>query len=100
MVVLGTPHYIKIRSHKDKKTKSTEVNFTLGVTTVEHKLKRDCSLNSKRSFHFRFLQKTGEVAYILNINHTNLRRREVDVEGLLPVWHQLKVRHTQKAVCG
>lgn len=74
------------------------MNFTLGVTTVVHQLKRDCSLNSKG--HFRFLQTTGEVAYILNINHTNLRRREVDVEGLLPVWHQLKVRHRQKAVYG
>lgn len=36
-----------------------------------------------------------KVAYVLNINHTNLRRSEVNVEGLLPVWHQLKVGRTQ-----
>jgi len=30
-----------------------------------------------------------EFAYVFNINHPNVRRREVDAEGLLPVRHQL-----------
>lgn len=50
-------------------------------------------------YNWTSLQGMKTAAYILNINHTNLRRREVDAEGLLPVWHQLKVRYKQKESC-
>lgn len=35
-----------------------------------------------------------KVAYILHVNHTDLGGRQVDVESLLPVWHQLTVGDT------
>lgn len=34
-----------------------------------------------------------KVAYVLNINHTDLRGRQVDAEGLLPVRHKLTARY-------
>lgn len=34
-----------------------------------------------------------KVAYVLNINYTNLRGRQVDAEGLLPVRHKLTARY-------
>lgn len=48
------------------------------------------------TLHLRFFAR-DDVTYILNIYHTNLRRREVDAEGLLPVWHQLKVGSTEES---
>ena len=46
------------------------------------------------SLFFSFcLEEMEKFAYVLDINYADLRRGEVNAEGFLPIWNQLKVRH-------
>lgn len=82
-----------------KKRKQQVLSLPVLVFVERAKLILDYYLmkfSNFKMYNWRFLQGKKKAAYILNINHANLRRREVDAEGLLPVWHQLKVRYKQK----
>lgn len=78
----------------------TDTKFTLHFVNYKFFLKGTLLFNMstwKKSTRFRKL--SGEsvygmekVAYVLNINHTDLRGRQVDAEGLLPIWHKLTAR--------